>query len=152
MDMMSNKKKRKTSKKSATSRARRGLTAARLPFRAKTYGKNLPAWAKELGWTGDTVPVVSLVPAPKSGMYSLLTGGTPADKKKGPKRPRVSKEKRLLNQFNKVHAELVKAAAKGAGEKRINEISARLEKLKKAILVEPFLHNDLHADNNFQLK
>ena len=69
---MSNKKKgkggkssRKKGKKAATSRRARGLTAPFLPFSAKTYGKNLPSWAKELGWTGDTIPVVS-IPSRKS--------------------------------------------------------------------------------------
>lgn len=124
---MSNKKRGKRGKgsrkssrkkpKKATSRAPRGLVAPYLPFRAKTYGRNLPDWAAmRLGWTGDTVPVVSVLPGPSSAgdLRAIDYFGAPLDKPKAPAKPKVSKFDRLTDQLNKAISEFSKAIATGA--------------------------------------
>ena len=150
---MSNKKRgkrgkssRKRGKKAATSRRGRGLTAPFLPFRAKTYGKDLPAWAKELGWTGDTIPVVHRLSQPKEGFYSLMTGGAPGNKPKGKPRPRTSKAVRLESQLAKAVAALGKAMGSGANEAKLRDLKERVQKLKQFVIDEAVLMAEIQAE------
>jgi hypothetical protein len=156
MDMMSNKKKGKRGKssrkssrkkpKKATSRAPRGLVAPYLPFRAKTYGRNLPDWAAmRLGWTGDTVPVVSVLPGPSSAgdLRAIDYFGAPLNKPKAPAKPKVSKFDRLTDQLNKAISEFSKAIATGAKTERLDKLREKIANLEGMLIKERLLHAEV---------
>ena len=80
-------------KKTSASRTSRGMYAQYLPQRATTYGSSLPDWAKNLGWTGSTVPVLNVQTTPRMGFDGMGTGvllfdkdGKPVLDKKGEQR------------------------------------------------------------------
>ena len=155
MDMMSNKrgKRGKNSRKSsrkkpkkATSRAPRGLVAPFLPFRAKTYGRNLPDWAAmRLGWTGDTVPVVSVLPGPSSAgdLRAIDYFGAPLNKPKAPAKPKTSKFNRLTEQLNKAISEFSKAIATGAKTERLDKLREKIANLEGMLIKERLLHAEV---------
>ena len=71
-------------KKTSASRTSRGMYAQYLPTLPRTYGNNLPDWAKELGYTGSTVPIVSLPTTPRMGFDGKGTGFPMYDKDGNP--------------------------------------------------------------------
>ncbi len=71
-------------KKTSASRTSRGMYAQYLPTLPRTYGSNLPDWAKELGYTGSTVPIVSLPTTPRMGFDGKGTGFVMYDKNGNP--------------------------------------------------------------------
>jgi len=71
-------------KRTGASRSSRGMYAQYLPTLPRTYGSNLPDWAKELGYTGSTVPIVSFPTTPRMGFDGKGTGFLMYDKNGNP--------------------------------------------------------------------
>jgi len=121
------KKGKKSSKKGRTSR---GLRVGGLHFAPKLYGKNLTPALAALGLSGKRVPILSLPPLSKLGIYSLqMTGAPTALKKKH--RAHVGKVMHLEAQRLKVLKALVAATLAG---KPTAELSARLSKLQDQLI------------------
>ena len=151
MDMMDNRKKpkgrggkgsrkapKKTTRRKAAKRARtsRGIVTQYLPFRAHTYGKNLPEWAKKLGYAGDTIPVVTYPTMAKAGVYGLAATGNILNKPRGKAKAKVSKIARLESQMTKAVTALTQAITAGATAEKIEGLRAKLVKLQGLVVAE----------------
>jgi hypothetical protein len=146
MDLMSNKRKKKpTSRgrgkakakaKAKAKRTSRGIVTQYLPFRAHTYGKNLPEWAKKLGYAGDTIPVVTYPTMAKAGVYGLPSVGRILNKPRGKAKAKVSKIEHLESQMSKAVVALTQAITAGATAEKIEGLRAKLVKLQELIVAE----------------
>ena len=128
---------KKTTRGKAAKRARtsRGIVTQYLPFRAHTYGKNLPEWAKKLGWAADTIPVVTYPTMAKAGVYGLAATGHILNKPRGKAKAKASKIERLELQLSKADSALRKAAQAGSSsEEKLKELGDRVEALQKMIV------------------